>query len=290
MHVLTAPPAALLAATTGSRTVQYFHAQEIPHRPRLAAFAAERAHANVAVSGYTAGLLEALGVASARISRIPPGVELPADATPLPAARPTVLTVARLVDRYKGHDVLARALVEVRREVPDVEWIVIGEGPLREELEHLTKALGIADSVRFLGAVNDAERDEWLRRASVFAMPSRLPGPGRGGEGFGIAFLEAAAYGRPVLAGNVGGALDAVADGETGLLVDPEDPAAVAGALVRLLGDPGLAAEMGAAGARRARGFSWPAIIARVEELLLATLAGRGAPAPDEPPPARTAA
>jgi len=208
MHILTSPAAAALAASVASRTVQYYHAQEIPHRPRLAAFAARRAHANVVVSGYTAGLLEALGVPDDALTRIPPGVELPLQAAPLPAERPTILTVARLVDRYKGHDVLARALVDVRRMVRDVEWVVVGEGPLRGELEALVNSLGVADSVRFTGAVSDAERDEWLRRASVFAMPSRLPGPGRAGEGFGIAFLEAAAYGKPVVAGKVAGALD----------------------------------------------------------------------------------
>jgi phosphatidylinositol alpha-1,6-mannosyltransferase len=272
MHVLTSPAAAGVAATVASRTVQYYHAQEIPHRPRLAAFAARRAHANVVVSDYTAGLLEALGAPARTLTRIPPGVEVPADGAPLPAERPTILTVARLVDRYKGHDVLARALVDVRRVVRDVQWVVIGEGPLRGELEALVASLGVADAVRFLGAVGDGERDEWLRRASVFAMPSRLPGPGRAGEGFGIAFLEAAAYGLPVVAGNVAGALDSVADGTTGLLVDPTDPRAVAGAVTRVLTDEGLAARLGTAGAARAREFAWPVIVRRVQDLLLETL------------------
>jgi phosphatidyl-myo-inositol dimannoside synthase len=272
MHLLTAPPAAAIAGALGARTVQYFHAQEIPHRPRLAAFAARRARANVVVSAYTAGLVGQLGIPRDRLTLIPPGVELPVDASPLPAPRPTILTVSRLTDRYKGHDVLARALVEIRRAVPDVEWVVLGDGPLRAELEDLVAALGVAEATRFLGSVSDAQRDEWLRRASVFAMPSRLPGPGRAGEGFGIAFLEAASYGRPVVAGNVAGALDSVADGETGLLVDPEDPGAVAGAIVRVLGDPALARRLGEAGERRAREFAWPVIVGRVQELLLATL------------------
>ena len=274
MHILTSPAAAAIAASGGSRTVQYYHAQEIPHRPRLAAFAARRAHANVVVSGYTARLLEALGVPQTELTRIPPGVELPLDPAPLPVDRPTILTVARLVDRYKGHDVLARALVEVRRDVPAAEWVVIGDGPRRGELEGLVGSLGLAGAVRFLGSVSDAERDAWLRRANVFAMPSRLPGTGRAGEGFGIAYLEASAYGKPVIAGNVAGAVDAVANGESGLLVDPQDHLAVAGALTRLLLDTPLAARMGAAGAERARRFAWPTIIARVQELLLATLRG----------------
>ncbi len=82
------------------------------------------------------------------------------------------------------------------------------------------------DAIRFLGSVSDEERNLWLRRAHLLAMPSRLPAGGFAGEGFGIAYLEAGAYGKPVVAGNVGGALDSVSDGESGLLVDPTDPVA----------------------------------------------------------------
>jgi phosphatidylinositol alpha-1,6-mannosyltransferase len=100
-------------------------------------------------------------------------------------------------------------------------------------------------------------------------MPSRLPGAGRAGEGFGIVYLEAGAYGKPVVAGNVAGALDAVVDGENGLLVDPTDPAAVARAITRLLVDEELAGRLGAGGASRARSLAWPAIAERVQALLL---------------------
>ena len=124
------------------------------------------------------------------------------------------------------------------------------------------------DAVRFLGAVDDAERDRWLRSADVFAMPSRLPNAGLAGEGFGIVYLEAAAYGKPVVAGNVAGALDAVLDGETGLLVDPTDPRAVADALTRLLREPELAARLGRAAQARVAGLSWPAMARSVEALL----------------------
>jgi glycosyltransferase involved in cell wall biosynthesis len=85
--------------------------------------------------------------------------------------------------------------------------------------------------------------------------------------------MEAAAHGTPVVAGNVGGALDSVADGESGLLVDPSDPSAVAAAIVELLSDGALARRMGAAAAARARSYSWPLIIARVEQVLLEQLA-----------------
>ena len=102
-------------------------------------------------------------------------------------------------------------------------------------------------------------------------MPSRLPAGGSGGEGFGIVYLEAGAHGLPVVAGNVGGALDAVADGETGLLVDPTDHVAVADAIADLLADPVRAAGLGRAGVEHARGFGWAATGAKVEALLART-------------------
>ena len=269
MHIITSPAAALIRRVLGARTVQYFHAKEIGARPRLAAFAARHADALVAVSAYTAGLVRGVGAATNAIRLIPPGVDIPAgDVSPIPAEAPTVLTIARLEERYKGHDVMARAFPLVRAKVPDARWVVIGDGSLRPEIERLASAHGLGEAAVFLGAVSDEERARWLRRAAVLAMPSRLPGGGHAGEGFGISFLEAGAYGKPVLAGNMGGALDAVVDGATGLLVDPTDPQAVAEGLVRLLVDRELSARLGEAGAERARQFAWPRIVLRVEELL----------------------
>jgi phosphatidylinositol alpha-1,6-mannosyltransferase len=272
VHLVASPAAAAIRRVLGTRTVQYFHANEIGGKPRLAAFATREADVVIAVSSYTAGLIAATRAAQIAMRLIPPGVDLPSNPRPLPAERPTVVTVARLTHHYKGHDVLLRSLVLVRERVPDVELVVIGDGPLRAELEGLARSLGVADAVRFLGAVSDEERNLWLRRADVFAMPSRLPGEGLAGEGFGIVFMEAAAYGKPVVAGNVGGALDAVLDGQTGLLVDPTDPPAVAEAIARLLLDEELAHRLGGAGAQRAPSFAWPAIVKRVEAVLLEQL------------------
>jgi phosphatidylinositol alpha-1,6-mannosyltransferase len=326
-HIVASPAAAVVRRLHGAPMVQYFYANEILDKPRLAAFAARQADRTIAISAYTASLLATRGAPAARVSVIPPGVDLPAPIpsgvdlpapipsgvdlpTPIPlgvdlpasiplgvdlpadprsefqpptlealrsearrAERPTILTIARLQDRYKGHDVLIEALARVRAQVQDVEWVVIGDGPLRAELELLARSAGVADAVRFLGSLSDEQRDRWLRRADLFAMPSRLPGGHLAGEGFGIVYLEAAAYGKPVLAGNVGGALDAVADGESGLLVDPTDPEAVACAIVRLLLDRELARRLGAVGAERARRFAWPMICERVEALLFETFA-----------------
>lgn len=272
-HIVTSPAAAIVRRALGARTVQYFYAKEIPDKPRLAAFAARHADRTIAISAYGARLLAARGVSPARMRLVPPGVDLPIDPHPQPAQRPTLLTIARLRDRYKGHDVLIRALSSVRARVPGVEWIVIGDGPLRGELELLARSCGVADSIRFLGSAPDELRDAWLRRTDLLAMPSRLPGGGLAGEGFGIVYLEAGAYGKPVLAGNVAGAVDAVRDGETGLLVDPTDAGAVADAIVRLLLDRELARRLGRAGAERARSFAWPAVAECVEAVLHEALA-----------------
>jgi len=271
-HIVAAPACALIRRVQGVPSLQYFYANEIGHRPRLAAFAAGNADACIAISSYTAQLLVQAGARPRDLRVIPPGVELPGDASPLPAEHPTVLTVARLKDRYKGHDVLIRALAVVRERVPDVRWVVIGDGPLRPELEELARAHGVAEITQFLGAVSDGERDQWLRRATLFAMPSRLPEGSLAGEGFGIVFLEAAAYGKPVVAGNVGGAVDAVRDGESGILVDPGDPAAVASAITELLLNGPLAARLGRTGMEHARSLSWPAVAARVQDVLLELL------------------
>jgi phosphatidyl-myo-inositol dimannoside synthase len=275
-HIVTSPAAALIRRTLGARTAQYFHAEEIGAKPRLAAFAARQADLAVAVSAYTAELVRATGADPRRLAVIGNGADEPADPTPLPAERPTILTIARIEERYKGHDVMVRALALVLAKVPDAEWVVIGEGSLRPSLEALARGYGVERSVRFLGRVEDEERDAWLRRARLLAMPSRLPAGPFAGEGFGIVYLEAGAYGKPVVAGNVGGALDAVRDGETGLLVDPLDSLAVADAISSLLLDDALAQRLGAAGRRRAQEHTWTLVAERVQRRLLELLDAPG--------------
>lgn len=275
MHIVTSPAAAAIARATGARTAQYFHAEEIGARPRLAAFAANRADVSIAVSEYTAGLVRATGAQPPALRTIGNGTDVPEDPAPLPdePGKATILTVARIEERYKGHDTMVRALPLVLAKVPEAQWVAIGDGSLRASIEALAESHGVARAVRFLGAVSDEQRNEWLRRARVVAMPSRLPAGGFAGEGFGIVYLEAGAYGKPVVAGNVGGALDAVVDGETGLLVDPADPVGVAEALVRLLRDDELARRLGANGRANALANAWPRVAARVEAELLETLA-----------------
>ncbi len=203
MHIVTSPASAAISALLGARSAQYFHAQEIASKPRLSAFAARRADVVIAVSEYCRELIGVTGAPLDRLTTIPPGVDVPPVVARGSCEHPTILTISRLRDTYKGHDVLIDALASVRETLPDASLVVIGDGPLRGALEQRARSLGLCAAVSFLGAVSDEARDKWLRRADVFAMPSRLPGTGRAGDGFGIVYLEAAAHGMPVVAGNV---------------------------------------------------------------------------------------
>jgi phosphatidylinositol alpha-1,6-mannosyltransferase len=268
-HIVTSPGAAAVSRALHVPMVQYFHAKEVGAKPGLARFAATQAHACIVVSRYTRELVAHLGGRAERLHRISPGVDLPATRPEVNGnGRPTILTIARLEDRYKGHDVVMRALPLIRARVPDVRWVIVGEGPLRRGLERLATAQGVADSVEFTGPLPDEDRDAWLERATVFTMPSRLPAGRFAGEGFGIVYLEANARGVPVVAGNVGGALDAVEHERTGLLVDPTDHLAVSDAIGGLLVDRERAAELGRFGEERAQAFAWPRVAERVEALL----------------------
>jgi phosphatidylinositol alpha-1,6-mannosyltransferase len=273
MHVKASPAGRTISRLRRVPFVQYVHAKEMREVPALARFAVEGADAVVAVSRYSRDLAVEAGADPARVTILPNGVE---PAGPPIAPRdtvPTMVTVSRLEDRYKGHDVVLAALPSIRAAIPAVRWVVIGDGALRPELERAARDAGLADVVEFAGGVDDATRDAWLDRASLFVMPSRQPPGNRAGEGFGIVFLEANAHGLPVVGGRVPGVVDAVVDGETGLLTDPTDPEAVAAAAIRILSDDDLARRLGDAGAARARELTWANVSARLQRLLDALVA-----------------
>jgi len=268
MHVRGGPAARLGRLARGVPLVQYVHAKEVFEFPETSRFVLPRAQRVIGVSRYARDLALEAGAEPAATVVVPNGVDAAAPREVEPDARPTILTVSRLEDRYKGHDVLLAALPEIRAAVPDVRWVVVGDGSLRPELEARAAELGVGDVVSFVGAVSDAERDAWLERATAFVMPTRVPGPGKAGEGFGIVFLEAAARGLPSVAGRVPGVVDAVEDGVSGLLVDPEDPRDVARATIALLGDRERAAALGRDARRRADDFSWAGVGRRVSVVL----------------------
>lgn len=273
-HVVAAIASLALRRVLGVPLVQYVHADEFRMRERLTRRVVCRADATIAVSAYTRDMALAAGASPGRVHVIPPGVELPPEPVADRAGPPTLLTVASFISPRKGHDVIVRALPRIRRSVPEARWIAIGDGPLRAGIEAMVHERGLDGVVSFLGRVDDAERDRWLDSAHVFCMPSRVPPEGTGGEGFGIVYLEAGAHRLPVIGGNVAGALDAVVDGETGMLVDPADPAAVAVAAAELLSDPDLAKRLGASGRAHAEAHAWSRIGPKVERLLRETAGG----------------
>jgi glycosyltransferase involved in cell wall biosynthesis len=200
--------------------------------------------------------VERVGIPAAKVETIPYGLDVlpPAwgenEPDDVPAAARVVLAVGRLT-RQKGIDVAVRALPSLP---DDTVLVVLGEGPERLGLERLARELAVERRVFLLGRVPDVAA--WLRRAAVLVHPARW-------EGFGLAVLEAMLAGLPVVAARVSSLPELVVDGETGLLVAPDDPAALAAAVTRALDQPRL----GRAGRLRAtREFS-------VERMATRTLA-----------------
>lgn len=211
------------------------------------------------VSHYTAGLLSDLGVRNEKMTVVPNGTDIvrfhPESAIALKKEldlqdRKIILTVTRIVER-KGIDTVINAIPKMIDRYPDVIYLIGGGGPDRGRLEELVKHLGIDNYVRFLGRIPDNELAAYYNLCDVFVMPSKTVLPDV--EGFGIVFLEAAACGKPVIGTYSGGIPDAVKHGETGLLVNENDPAQLAEALLRLLGDERMRKKLGSNGLERVR-------------------------------------
>ena len=198
--------------------------------------------------------------AAARMVRLTPGVDTDrfrrdVDGGPVRdryglGDRPVVVCVSRLMPR-KGQDTLIKALPEIRRRVPDTALLLVGGGPYRKKLQQLAQRLGVAEHVIFTGSVPYAELPMHFAAGDVFAMPCRTRNAGLDVEGLGIVFLEASATGLPVVAGDSGGAPDAVLDAETGFVVAGRDGSGIAGPVGTLLTDRDIARRLGS------RGRSW---------------------------------
>ncbi|MFJ5664747.1 glycosyltransferase family 4 protein [Micromonospora chalcea] len=184
------------------------------------------------------------------------------------ADRPVVVCVSRLVPR-KGQDMLIRALPEIRRRVPGAALLVVGGGPYRSTLEKLARQTGLEHDVVFTGSVPSEALPAHYAAGDVYAMPCRTRNRGLDVEGLGIVYLEAGATGLPVVAGDSGGAPDAVRDGETGFVVGGRDVAQIADRVATLLADRDLAQQFGAAGrAWVEREWRWETQAQRMAALL----------------------
>ena len=208
------------------------------------------------VSRYTASLLEDLAVPASKIHVVYNGTDIERFAITweerarLPAWRlehglgagPLLLTAARLV-RRKGVDAVLEALPAIARRVPAVHYAVVGSGPERDNLEQRARELGVRERVTFLGKLPDRDVVMAYNACDVFVMPARFEHPSV--EGFGLVFREANACGKPVVGSRTGGIADAIEDGRTGLLIEPDAIEALTLAVLRLLEDPSYAAQLG---------------------------------------------
>ncbi|NBC13103.1 MAG: glycosyltransferase [Gammaproteobacteria bacterium] len=280
----------LLRRMLGIPYINYIHGEEITTDVPYRLFGRRRrqylhkADAVVAVSEFTRrALIDKMGVAPERIELIVNGVDAERfQPGPKPvglleryglAGKRVLLTVGRLVER-KGIDTTIRALPEILARCPQTRYLVVGTGDYRAELEALALAQGVADQVIFAGRVPHAELVAHYQLCDLFVMPNRELA-NHDTEGFGLVFLEANACGKAVVAGRAGGVVEAVRHGETGLNVDGEDVAAVAGAISQLLLDDERRDAMGERGLQVARESSSAARARLFQELCERVVAGR---------------
>jgi phosphatidylinositol alpha-1,6-mannosyltransferase len=179
--------------------------------------------------------------------------------------RPVILTVGRLQKR-KGHEQVLQALPTIRRLVPDVLYAIVGDGEERARLEQIASALSLQDCVKLHGEVGNEDLVAAYQQCDVFAMPNReVDGDF---EGFGIVFLEAQACAKPVIAGDSGGAAEAMREPETGFIVRQDYPEELPRALIQLLTDEPLRRRMGAAGREWVvANFDWRILVKQASQL-----------------------
>jgi phosphatidyl-myo-inositol dimannoside synthase len=275
-HLFHGPLAHSLAQITGARLVSQVHGTEVwgqlkpQHRGPLAAsdliLCVSRDTRRHVIRHAPSAAARALVVPNTVHEAFTPGDRAAARRRFGLGAERVVLTVARLDNRdgYKGHDRVIACLRDLQAQGgPPVTYLIAGEGDDQARLQRLAQAGGIADRVRFLGKVAFADLPDLYRAADLFALPST-------GEGFGIAFLEAMACGAPAIGLNVGGAPDALADGELGWCVAPSDfPAAFAAALAAPRPEP-----QALSAAVQAR-FGKPAFNSLVAQAMAPLIAGR---------------
>ncbi len=233
------------------------------------------------VSRYARDRISASLGPMAALEYLPPGVDTgvftadPAGRAGIRAAlrlgeRPVIVCISRLVAR-KGQDKLISAMPAILRRVQDAVLLIVGDGPDRNSLGRLANEADVAASVVFAGAVPSHDLPAYYAAGDVFAMPCRTRGGGLDVEGLGIVFLEASAMGLPVIAGDSGGAPEAVLHGVTGLVIDGRDVDAITAAVVGLLTDPAKSKRWGEAGRDWiTKQWNWQSSADRLAELLSA--------------------
>jgi phosphatidylinositol alpha-1,6-mannosyltransferase len=189
-----------------------------------------------------------------------------AQSTPDQTGELRLLTVSRLAvsEEYKGIDSVIRAMPALLREFPNLRYAIIGDGGDRRRLESIARELCVEQHIEFLGHVSDEALKSAYQNCTVFVLPSA-------GEGFGLVFIEAMAFGKPVVAARAGAAPEVVWDGQTGLLVEHGDVAQLTQAIATLLQNPDLSRQMGQAGLEVVKTrFSFNAFKANLSDILAA--------------------
>jgi glycosyltransferase involved in cell wall biosynthesis/peptidoglycan/xylan/chitin deacetylase (PgdA/CDA1 family) len=271
-----------LRKALGTRLMIYVHGEEITtatsgrlhgNRRRDYLNAADKV---IAVSSFTCdALTQKMGLRAEQVSLVPNGVDTdrftPAERDPDLVhkhgleGKKVVLTLGRLVAR-KGADMGVRAMAKVIGQRPDVHYLIVGDGELRPELERLIAQENLGAHVTLVGAVSEADLVRYFRLCDLFLMPNRTM-PDGDTEGFGLVFREANACGKPVVGGRAGGVVEAVVDGESGYLVNGEDPNDIAARVLEILDNEALAAFLGMRGLEIARGSNTREVAARFVQI-----------------------
>ena len=277
-------PMNLIGSTLGVPVVVHTHGFEVawarvPFLRRLLRRIGRSASVITVIADYTRTYMEQGFGAGAPIHLLRTGVDLDrfnptVDSTEVRKRHhlgeaPLVVCTSRLVKR-KGQDTLIGAMGLVRRQVPDAKALIVGAGPYRRRLEQIADHAGLyQEGVVFAGEVSERDLASYYAAGDVFAMPCRSRWRGLEVEGLGLVYLEAQACGRPAIAGDSGGAPEAVVPGETGFVVPGRDHAALAARLVEVLSDPARARAMGEAGRRFVEtNHRWADVVARYKAML----------------------
>lgn len=252
--------------------VVYAHGEEIqlyrqlfPEKHAIS-FVYQHANRIIANSSFTLERLLQLGVKSNNVHLIYPGVDTKVFRPGLPVddwqhklnlkGKRVLLTVSRLSER-KGHDQVIRTLPKLLYKIPNLIYLIAGTGTESDHLKNLSASLGLENSIRFLGYVEDQLLPSLYNLADIFIMPNRETVSGDI-EGFGMVFIEANACGKPVIAGKSGGTESSVIHAETGFLVDGTNLDEISDTVLMLFEDNGLLRELGQNGRERAvKEFDW---------------------------------
>lgn len=224
-----------------------------------------RSRSVFAISNYTRRVLIGGGVEPDRIKLLSPGVDssnfkvVQTDVRHLEqtyrlSGSPVILTTGRLVAR-KGHQRVIEALPLLLKRFPRIKYLIAGQGPNRKHLESIVERMGLRDTVIFTGYLSQAQLSACYQRCQLMVMPSSCGD--QDAEGFGIVYLEAGLFAKPVIGINAGGVPDAVEDQGTGILIPPDDQDALVKAISDLLENTSLANRLGRAGRERARAEDW---------------------------------